>query len=204
MPSNPASLVLKKKPAPHVDKLLQVMEREIGGRGALIDLLAHAPKDEETEYILALVADPEGDDRTLAELCIDGGIKPNKLIAILRSGELAKGQMKALRKVIERLPEVTEDMVKRALPRKVRCKDCGGKRADCTSCDGTGRVELEPPLARQKIVAEMTGLLVKAPSIQIQQNQVQGIQAQGLRDFQVGAAKALYQAPAVDAEVLEE
>jgi hypothetical protein len=205
VPSNPSSLILQKRPAPLIDRTLTQFERDIGGRQALVELLAHAPKDDETDYILQLVADPDGDKRSLAELCIDGGIKPAKLISLLRGGELARGQMRALRKVIARLPEVTEDMMKRALPRSGKCPDCKGRKSDCPTCDGSGRVEIEPPLARQKLALEVSGLLVKAPSIQIQQNQMQAIQQQGIRDFQVGAARALYPQPqdVVDAEVEE-
>lgn len=204
MPRDPSSLVYKKRPNAFVDRCLTTFEQELGGRAVLVEILAHGQHDAEVDYLWSLLADPDGQARTLAELCIDGGIKPQRMIQLIREGEMAKAHVKALRKVARALPDVAADAMMRALPRKMRCPECFGKKADCGACDGSGRVEKEPSLQRQKLAFELGGLLQKAPLVQVQQNQFQAMQAQGLRDFQVRSDKALYEEAPVDAEVVEE
>jgi len=199
---NPHSLLLEKKPNVLVERCLADFEREVGGRAVLVELLAHGPHDEEVDYLWSLLADPTAQERSLAKLCLDGGIKPQRMIQLIREGEMAKAHTRSLRKVARMLPDVTEDAMRRALPRKVKCPECFGKNAACGACDGTGRVEKEPSLQRQKLALELGGLTQKSPGIVVQQNQFTAMQAQGLRDFQVKSDRALYDT--VDAEVTEE
>jgi len=205
MPRDPASLMNSKQPNRLVERCLATFEQEVGGRAVLVEILAHGPHDEDVDYLWSLLADPEGQDRTLAKLCIDGGVKPQRLIQLIREGEMAKAHMRSLRKVARLLPDVAEDTMRRALPRKMKCPQCFGKDLQCGACDGTGKVEKEPSLQRQKLALEVGGLLKKSPGVVVQQNQFQAMQVQGLREFQVKSDRALYAAEeTVDAEVVEE
>jgi len=201
---NPASLLLEKRPNVLVERCLTDFEREIGGRAVLVELLAHGHHDEEVDYLWSLLADPLSQDRSLAKLCLDGGIKPQRMIQLIREGEMAKAHTRSLRKVARMLPDVTEDAMRRALPRRVKCPQCCGKDPVCGACDGTGRVEKEPSLQRQKLALELGGMTQKSPGIVVQQNQFTAMQVQGLRDFQVKSDRALYDADVEDAQVVEE
>jgi hypothetical protein len=195
----------KRRPNPSVDKALTAFEQEMGGREAVIEVLAHAPVDEEVQYLMLLLGDPSSDTRSLASLCIDGDIEPGKLLSLIRDGEMSKAQARSLRRVAKLLPDVAEDTMKRALPMQIRCPDCGGTKNSCVTCGGRGSVEKEPSLERQKTALELGGLLKKQAPINIQQNQFQGVMAASLREFQVKSDKVLYDHDApVDAEVLEE
>jgi hypothetical protein len=157
------------------------------------------------DYLTRLLGDPAGESRSLASLCIDGDVQPGKLLKLIQDGELSRAQARSLRRAATYLPDVTEDVMKRALPRLVRCPACAGKRASCDVCDGKGRVEKEPSLERQKVALEVGGVLKKGPIVQNTVQQFQGVQVQGLRDFQVTATKALYdRQDVVEAEAAEE
>lgn len=164
--------------SPHLSSALSQIEKAIGGRVAVGVALQHLPGGK-AELLVNLLADPANDARGLALILESAGLSVGQFIQLFKDARLAKAQVEAICKVAEKLPAVTEDVMTRAAPQKVPCQRCEGtgkgKKGGpikCFACAGTGKVEVEPDLERQKVALELGGLLKKAPAVinNVQQN----------------------------------
>jgi hypothetical protein len=180
--------------------LLTEFERDMGGRAALVEILAHvAETTQEGTVIASLVCDPANDRKNLGTLCVTAGIPPHALLRMIRDGHLGKAQAAAMRKVAQSLPTVVEDVMYRALPILEKCSTCHGRPpidplVPCWRCEGSGKVENEPTLDRQKLALELGGLINKprGPQVQINNQQAVAMNMGALREFQTKNDKLVY------------
>jgi DNA-directed RNA polymerase subunit RPC12/RpoP len=149
-------------------------EGELGGREALLEILAHAPVTKDQEYALGLLADPTFAGQSLAEICRRGNIKLSELWQLLRTAVLAKAAVQSTLIVGKRLPAVVSDVMERAAPYEETCGYCEGvgqivdapsvdepnpEPYQCPECKGKGLFKRVPELERQVIALKLGGLL---------------------------------------------
>ncbi len=158
--------------SPAVVAELEVVEEVCGGRDGLIATLACAPRSQDLDYLLNLVADPTRADLSLADLCAAADLRPAELFRHLKAGNVNKAQAIASQIYPQHIAAVVEDVFTRAQPHTIACSPClgsgviptGGYRnepagAVCASCAGTGTHAVPGDLARANVVFKLTGLL---------------------------------------------
>lgn len=172
---------------------IDALERALGGREALIDVLLAAPATDELTYVVGLIADPSSDPRKLSQLCRRAGVTVGELLAAYKAGALAKAQAAVFARLAERLPAVADDLLTRAAPHYIPCPTCQGEQvvpnlkargADgkpidpddapklpCPDCrQQPGYQLVYPDLARQKLALELAELGPKTgPSVVVDQ-----------------------------------
>lgn len=152
------------------------LEVELGGRPALLAILAAADLNQDEATTLALLADPQSDGVSLAKLCASTGLGLGRLLKLLQAAALVKGQTKAIAKVAARLPDVAYHLMEDAIPRDVICPVCEGlltvpgKVTDkdptpdpiaCVFCRGKGTVPFVPDYHVREMALRIGGLLEK-------------------------------------------
>lgn len=168
-----------------VVRSLQTIERDLGGRTALVGLLALAPLTPDLRYVLGLLGDPTHQSVSLAEICARGNILPGDLLKHLATAALARGKLLAAQRIGDGIAAVADDIMRRAAPYEAPCNGgCQGTGAItqdpspaepnpkpelCEVCRGTGKLVYSPDLERQKLAVEMAQLLPKSGGIQIAQ-----------------------------------
>jgi hypothetical protein len=193
--SRGASSRLAKTFPPTVVAELATIERDLGGRAAIVGMLALAPLTPDLRYLLGLLGDPLNAQQSLAELCAVGNTLPGDLLKQLASAALLRGKVRASQTIGEGIAAVTTDVMRRAAPYEAACHTClgVGKLTDdptpaipnplpqpCTTCNGTGTLLYQPDLERQKLAVDLAQLLPKSGGINIAQiNQAAGGQAWG-------------------------
>jgi len=176
---------------------LRSVERALGGRQAIVALLALAPLTQDLRYLLGLLGDPRHQADSLAEICAAANVLPSTLMQHLVGASLLKGKVEAHQKIGAGIAAVAEDLMRRAAPYEDTCNGgCRGTGAitpdpsptapnptpePCEVCHGTGRLRYSPDLERQKLALDLAQLLPKSGglSIAVQQNQVTGGGASG-------------------------
>jgi hypothetical protein len=153
---------------------LKRFEGELGGREALLAILAHAPATKDQQYALGALADPTFADQSLADICRRSNLKLSELWQLLRTAVLAKAAVQSTLIVGQRLPAVVSDVMERAAPYEETCAYCEGtgKIVDepsvdesnpepyqCPECKGKGAFKRQPELDRQVIALKLGGLL---------------------------------------------
>lgn len=191
---------------------LTAMEKEVGGRAALVSALLHAPKSRDLEYLLGIIGDPARTSVSLAQLCVQGGITPGEILEAYKAGVLARAQVLSTAQIASSLPGVVTDTMRRAMPGETVCEACQGvgmvtaepsKRnpnpepATCMACAGKGRHQAEGDLEHKKLALDMGKLLSKGGGLNIavnqQQNNFVGASAGGtLEKLQAATDQILY------------
>lgn len=167
---------------------LQEIEADLGGRDALVGMLALAPLTPDLHFILGLLGDPRSKGQSLAAICAMGNVLPGELLRQLASAALLRGKVLAQQKIATGIAAVAEDVMRRAAPYEDVCNGgCSGTGSitqdpsptnpnpgpePCEVCRGTGKLIYRPDLERQKLAIEMAQLLPKSGGINIlnQQN----------------------------------
>lgn len=157
-----------------VDKAVAQLERAVGGREGLSAALVFVPTTADVDQLLGLLADPEHAGKSLPELCRIAKISLSQLWSLWRSGEVARASALATRSIGVHLPNVVEDVMKRAAPYEDACDACGGvgqitaeptkdqpnpEPERCDRCLGTGKLRYDPELDRQVVALKIGGLL---------------------------------------------
>lgn len=173
---------------PLVTQQLQDIEKDLGGREAVVGMLALAPLTKDLRYVLGMLGDPRNNGQSLAEICALGNILPGALLKHLADAAMLRGKVKAAQKVGDGIAAVAEDVMRRAAPYEDTCNGgCAGigtitpeptkdepnpSPEPCETCQGTGRLLYRPDLERQKLAIEMAQLLPKSGGINVavQQN----------------------------------
>lgn len=150
------------------------LETEVGGRPALVAVLAAADLSAEESLIVGSLADPANDGISLAKVCLGGNVSLGRLMKIFQAAALAKGQAKAIARVAEKLPDVAAGVMEDAVKGARTCGRCQGigtveaKQADgtkgmeeCSACFGRGMVPYLPPVDIRKMALQVGGLLDK-------------------------------------------
>lgn len=174
---------------PTVVSELRKVEQTLGGREALVGMLALAPLTQDLRYVLGMLGDPRNQTKSLAEICADGNILPGDLLKQLSGAALLRGKVKASQHIGDGIAAVAEDVMRRAAPYEATCSTCQGVGqvtpeptqpvpnpvpGPCETCRGTGRLIYAPDLERQKLAIEMAQLLPKGGGLQILNANVQG------------------------------
>ncbi len=162
---------------------LHTVEAQLGGRQAVVGLLALAPLTPTLRYILGMLGEPRFASQSLAEICSTGNILPGELLQHLASAALLRGKTIAAQRIGMAVPAVVEDVLKRATPYEEACSGCQGigtRVADptpdtpnpapvaCETCGGTGRLIYQPDLEVQKLALDLAQLLPRSGGMQIQ------------------------------------
>lgn len=157
-----------------VDKAMAQLETAVGGRDGLSAALAFVPAAADVDRLLGLLADPEYARKGLPELCRAAGIPLSQVWTLWRSGEVARASALATRSIGKHLPNVVEDVMKRAAPYEDVCDVCGGlgqttpdptpaapnpTPETCERCCGGGKLRYDPELDRQVVALKISGLL---------------------------------------------
>ena len=141
------------------------LERDLGGRQALIDTIVGLPESAGLDYVIGLFADPRSDCRSLSALCQAGGVSVGEILEAMKRGLLIKPTLRAMQTIAAGMPPVVEDVMRRAAPHTVPCSTHTGDA--CTTCQGTGVVTVLPDLDRQKVALDLGRLLPKSgPAVQ--------------------------------------
>lgn len=224
----------KKEPEPDIRSLqaLQTFEDAIGGREALHLALSYIKPDPKIEYVIGLIADPRNDTKSLAKICVMGGISIGELLDYYKEAKGIKAQMAAMDAVYSETPKLAQEIVQDGLSKQVACEKCDGdgytKKNDetilCKKCEGSGKIRKEADFERVKLAADIAGLLPKlkpAPAVQISSttnnNTANFLSHSDLKAFREASDRTLYARPSevlpsdttketeiVDAEVIPE
>lgn len=232
-PSHQRAQVLERKSpfyTPSVVEALYEIEARLGGRHALVGMLALAPLSPDLRYVLGMLGDPAHDRLSLAEICARGNLLPGSLLEHLASAAMLAGKIQAAQRIGEGMAAVAADVMRRAVPYEDRCYRCNGVGTlpphptasdpnpgpePCEICNTVGRLVYQPDLDRQKLAIEMAQLLPKSAGIQIANIQTGGKPASGgegaFEKLQQATDKILYGVmrdapeadPPVDAELVD-
>lgn len=197
-----ASGLIRQQPAPTkvfgrvslpkaLDDAVTLVEEALGGRLKIVEALAFAESSPGAQRLLSLLGDPASDQYSLGELCVRGNVTPGDLLAAYRKAQLGVAQALSTRAIADRLPDVTQDVMKRALPYEVRCGACDGigtivpdptkknpnpAPLPCKACQGTGTQTIIPTLDRQKVALDLGQLVPKTPPMSVSVSQQQTTQ----------------------------
>ena len=171
-----ANLARAKPPAPlavNAAAELSRLEQEFGGRQYLVQALTFAKQTKDIRYLLGLIADPENNSLSLAEICRIGRILPGELVAALASGTDLRSQLLAKQRIAARIPAVVGEVMQKAAEYEDDCNDCLGTGkitadptddepnpgpTDCTTCNGGGRLKYPADGKCRDLALEMAGL----------------------------------------------
>lgn len=152
------------------------LEKELGGRPALVAILAGADLNGDEARVMGLLADPQNDTTSLAKVCVGAGISMARLMKLFQAAALVKGQTKAIQRIAERLPDVAAAIMEDAIPREKECPICDGlttvpgrptkenpdpEPVKCTVCKGKGTVPFVPEHQVREMALRIGGLLEK-------------------------------------------
>jgi hypothetical protein len=152
---------------------LSNIEKEFGGRLALVQALQYSDINPDHARVVSRIADPANDKVSLYTICDEEGVTVGKFLSIFQQATVAKAVMGALVAHADRIGELIGDVVKRSLPMDVECPRCHGTpgKKPCTRCRGQGTVVKEPGIDRQKLAMEVYKIYGKGPQVAIGINQ---------------------------------
>lgn len=181
-----ARVALPRVVSPAEESAFATVEREIGGRQALVSTLSSAQLPPALEKVLGMIADPGNDGRSLAKICSLADCSLTKLMGMFRSAVMARGQMIAISRIAAKLPDVAASVMEDSIAGWRPCLSCEGTQVitvkdyppgtkpqdlattelidvikPCPSCMGRGRVYWQPPHDMQKTSLMIGGLLDK-------------------------------------------
>lgn len=170
-------------PATVVEQLT-ALERDLGGRDAVVGMLTLAPLTPDLKYLLGLLGDPLCASNSLAETCMLANVLPGELLKHLAAAALLAGRVRASQKIGAGIAAVAEDVMRRAAPYEEPCHACQGTGSltpdptpqvpnpspgPCATCQGVGKLRYQPEFERQKLAVDLAQLLPKGAGIQIAQ-----------------------------------
>lgn len=167
------------------DQAVELFEKALGGRDALLDALAVGDNAPEVNKVVTLLVDPRYETYSLRKLCHDSGITVADLFAAFKQAAVQKAHLLASQVILSRLLPVVEDVMTRSAPHYVTCEACDAtgtitpeptkttpnpEPAPCTACKGRGQRLVFPDLDRQKLALELADLVKKGGGLSITQN----------------------------------
>lgn len=150
---------------------LATFETELGGRQSLVAKLAAAQLDADGQRFLGMMADPENDQLSLAELCVRANVALPTVMGYVKSALQAKSFLLAQLSIAEHNPEVARHVMLDAIPGKRTCPTCQGlgtfgesvgtsnEPPKCLECHGSGEINYLPELGIRKVALTLGGLL---------------------------------------------
>lgn len=179
--------------APDAVRELAELETALGGRPALIGLLALAPLNKDGKRFLALLAEPSNAGTPLAQVCAQGATLPGDLVTWVTTGMTLKAQVLARALIAARTPAVVQEVMQQAATWEDTCPTCLGlakttpepteaqpnpASVPCATCQGHGVVRVSADPECRRYALDMAGLLPKSGGISIT-NQALAIAAPG-------------------------
>jgi len=152
---------------------VMAFETALGGRDALIDVLAVADDAPEVARILNLLLDPRYQAMSLRRLCTMTGLSVADFFAAYKTAAVVRAHIQAAPIIAAKLLGVVDDLMTRAQPHYLICPVCRGTGSivpepttakpnpipePCTSCV-EGRQLVLPDLDRQKLALEVAELI---------------------------------------------
>lgn len=147
---------------------METLEREIGGRPQLAEVLSFGEVSERLRIVGDMLADPENDGHSLAWVCAASRVSVREFLDYLRTSLGARAQIASLVRVADKLPHVAQSVLNGAVDRAEDCWQCGGtgnvegkkkKPVACSNCRGRGKFHISGDFDRQKLALEMGGML---------------------------------------------
>jgi len=182
----PSPSSLNSKPERVVETLSR-LEKELGGRLALVRALSLAPPSGERDYLIGMLGDPAYDHLSLSTLCDQANLPIGDLLQLYRQAMLAVGQARSARIIGREVEGTVKDVMRRSAPYGEPCERCRGTGSvtpeptedtpnpapqPCHVCQGKGERPCLPDLDRQKVALELAGLISrKGPQTFITQQQ---------------------------------
>ncbi len=165
-----------------VQESLELLEREVGGRSEVIQSLVTAPQSRDVKYLLGLLADPENQRRSLAEICALAKIVPGTVLELMERGVKARTRVIASHIVAQGTAAMVRDVMQKAAPYQDACGACQGTGTitpdptevnpnptpvPCKTCLGGGKLLYDADGECRKLGLEMAGLTAKGGGIVI-------------------------------------
>lgn len=181
-PNGPGGRVPPPNPAAVIARVAHQLERALGGREALIELLIPVVDRPEQFHLLAVLQDPAADAVPLGEILRDNDIPYATLHKLVQKAHLARASVEAMQRVAARLPTVAEQVMDRALAKRVPCEECAGTGTlvddpteatpnpvpeRCPTCRGKGTLYRDTSVPEQKLALELGGLLSTKAGVQV-------------------------------------
>lgn len=167
---------------PSAKRTLTLLERELGGRDAIVQALVTAPQSKDVRYVLGLLGDPERQSQSLAEICLEAKILPGALLDLVKKGLTHASQVTASVIIAQGTAPMVRDVMLKAAPYEDACPKCLGSGqitpnpselqpnpspSDCPDCSGHGQLRYEADSECRKLGLEMAGLTAKGGGINI-------------------------------------
>lgn len=205
---------------------LKQLEADFGGRQALVQALTFAKQTKDIRYLLGLIADPQNNSLSLAEVCQLGRVLPGELIGALASGSELRSQLLAKQHIAQQLPTVVKEVMHKAAEYEDDCTECLGTGTivaepsvavpnpspePCATCQGGGKLRFPADKECRDLALEMGGLTSKGGGVSVNTNvqvaQIGGGSYEGYERMQEAMDQILFGAGSgvpnvVDAEVV--
>ncbi len=169
---------------PSAVEALADIERQVGGRQAIVQALVTAPPSKDVKYVLGLLCDPDVKRRgmSLTEICVEAKITPGHLLDLLERGTKLRARIIAGQIIARGTPAVAEDVMQKAAPYEDACPDCQGTGSytpdptaekpnpthePCKKCLGAGKLRYDADPKCRELALDMAGLTSKGGGINI-------------------------------------
>lgn len=148
-------------------------ERALGGRDALIDVLAVADGAPEVAKVINLLLDTRYESFSLRRICLMTGLTVADFFAAYKKASIVRAHIQTAPIIAAKLVGVVEDLMTRAQPHYLTCMVCRGTGSitpeptkekpnpgpePCKSCVD-GKQLVLPDLDRQKLALEVAELI---------------------------------------------
>lgn len=165
---------------------LAEIEKEVGGRDAIIQALVTAPQSRDVKLVLGMLGDPDRRGYTLARICEEAKILPGTLLDMLERGTKLRTRIIAGQIIAQGTPAVVRDVMQKAAPYQDACYQCAGtgsitpepskdepnpKPEPCELCKGVGQLQYKAEPAARELALEIAGLTAKGGGIVINNTQ---------------------------------
>ncbi len=163
---------------------MSTLERELGGREAVVDGLSDAasPSDarkaEKKLALIALLRDPANSHLSLARIAKLAGVSVNDFYTYCLDSVHAQSVVHAQIIAAKHLPDVMTDIINKSIDQRSMCVCTLGPnnttvqpKMDCKKCFGRGFTVERSSFDHQEMVMKMTGMLKSEPAI-VNKNQV--------------------------------
>ena len=121
------------------DEAVATFERLIGGREALVDVLAVADDAPEVARVVDLLLDARYDTYSLRRLCTITGLTVADFFAAYRKATIVRAHIQMAPIIAAKIVGVVDDLMTRAQPHYLTC----------ASCRGTGSQPFQRPISRR-------------------------------------------------------
>lgn len=146
---------VREVPTKRIKQALEALEKNLGGREELAKILAPVTCATDEAKFIAILGDPEQDEKPLASLLGIFGLSPARFFKLLSEAKAVSAVMASMDNVYRRLPEVAAHTMDRAIPRVGLCQ----KGEECEECNGKGVHLITPDLDEVKLALQVGGLM---------------------------------------------